>query len=395
MAARTTDAMRVLHVAAYYAPAFVYGGPPRSIHGLCRALPRHGIQVDVFTTDANGAGRLPEAVTAAAEYDGVPVRYFPRSWPAWPIGSRELSDALRRRIDAFDAVHIHGVWNRVVWAAAREAARAGIPYALSPRGMLEAAARAHGSWRKRAAYAVTERPVLTGASLLHATSEEERATLRGLWPRAPVVLIPNGVDLEAAPRPRGRERDLVLFIGRLHPIKRLDLLIDAFVTLRARHPRARLAIAGPDERGLRVWLVARAGEAASSIAWPGEVDETGRRALLRDAAALVMCSDSESFGMSVLEAMAASVPVVVTRTCPWPDVERHGCGFWVEQRADAIAEALHRVLADPDAARRMGERGRALADARYRWDVIADAFAREYRALRPLAARAVALDTAW
>jgi glycosyltransferase involved in cell wall biosynthesis len=104
-----------------------------------------------------------------------------------------------------------------------------------------------------------------------------------------------------------------------------------------------------------------------------------------------MCSDSESFGMSVLEAMAAAVPVVVTRTCPWPDVHRHGSGLWVPQRVDAVADALDRVLSNPDSAREMGRRGRALAESRYRWDVIAGMFAAHYRALSPAGVSAAAL----
>ena len=384
--------MRVLHVCAYYAPAYVYGGPPRSIHALCRALPSEGISVQVFTTDANGPGTLPSVVTEARAFEEVPVRYFHRSWPRWPIGSRGLAHALAREVIAYDAVHIHGLWNRVVWAAAGEARRAGVPYVLSPRGMLEPGALAHRSWRKRVAYALIENGVLAGASLLHATSETERETLRELKPRAPVVLIPNGIDASAGPLPEPRTPGPnVLFVGRLHPIKRPDLLIDAFAALRRRHPAARLVVAGPDERRMRAELVARAGDHAGYIRWVGEVNAVERSALLRDAAALVMCSDSESFGMSVLEAMAAAVPVVVTRTCPWPDVHRHGSGFWVAQRVDAVADALDRILANADAAREMGRRGRALAESRYRWEVIASMFATHYRALSPAPVSAAAL----
>ena len=135
--------MRVLHVAAYYAPAYVYGGPPRSVHALCRALGCEGVDVQVFTTDANGAEALPTQVTGHTAFEDVPVRYFPRSFPLSPIGSRLLGAALRREVGGYDIVHVHGLWNRVVWAAAREASRAGVPYVLSPRGMLEPAARAH------------------------------------------------------------------------------------------------------------------------------------------------------------------------------------------------------------------------------------------------------------
>jgi glycosyltransferase involved in cell wall biosynthesis len=389
--------VRVLHVTAYYAPAFVFGGPPRTVHGLCQALGRQGIHVQVFTTDADGAGRLPKGVTEAGLFEDVPVRYFRRSWPNRPIGSRELAVALRSEVAEHDVVHIHGLWNRVVWAAASEARRSGVPYVLSPRGMLEDAALAHRSWQKRLACALVERQTVQGAALLHATSEREVETLHGLRGRAPIVLVPNGIEPPEVPgsgfqvpgsgfqvrRHLGLPENapLIVFIGRLHPIKRLDLLIDAFALLRARHPDARLVIAGPDEAGLRSGLDARAGSAAGAITWLGAIDETKRDSLLRETSALVLCSDSESFGMSVLEAMASAVPVVVTRTCGWSDVERYGAGHLVEQHADAIADALASLLDNPSAASAIGLRGRTLVLSKYRWDTVARAFLSEYASL--------------
>ena len=73
--------MKVLHVTAYYAPAYVYGGPPRSVHGLLLALQRQGVDIDVFTSDANGSDRLPPQVTGSDRFEGVPVRYFQSDWP--------------------------------------------------------------------------------------------------------------------------------------------------------------------------------------------------------------------------------------------------------------------------------------------------------------------------
>lgn len=378
--------MRVLHVAAYYAPAYVYGGPPRSIHALCRALGRQGVDVQVFTTDANGGGRLPASVTAGAVFDDVPVRYFPRGVPASPIGSAPLAAALRAEAGGFDALHVHGLWNRVVWAAAREASRAGVPYVLSPRGMLEPAARAHRAWRKRASWTLFDRNVVTRAALLHATSEPERQTLLEMSGGVPVVCIPNGIDLAPAPARTPGDDPMVLFLGRVHPIKRLDLLVRAFAIVRDRNPRVRLAIAGPDESGLIPGLLELAGRHVGAVRWIGSVDDDRRRTLLQEAAVLVMCSDAESFGMSVLEALGAAVPVVVTRTCPWEQVERHGAGFSVEHDAEAIAAAVARVLGDPAAARAMGERGRRLAESAYQWTAIASAFSAEYRRLPASAA---------
>ena len=314
--------MRVIHVSAYYAPAFVYGGPPRSIHGLCRALRDGGVNAEVFTTDANGEASLPEPIASSTSYEGVPVRYFARSWPREPIGSRALTRALRAALPGTDLLHIHGLWNRVVWAAAREARRAGVPYVLSPRGMLEAGALAHHGFRKRVAWTVVERATIDGAALLHATSDAERQTLQALRPEADIVCVPNGVDLAPPAARTSPARPVIAFIGRLHPVKRLDLLVDAFIRVWERGNAAELVVAGPDEAGLRPALTARAGSFASAITWLGPVDGAGKSELLARASALVMCSDSESFGLSAAEAMAAGVPVVVTRTCGWNELGR-------------------------------------------------------------------------
>jgi glycosyltransferase involved in cell wall biosynthesis len=173
----------------------------------------------------------------------------------------------------------------------------------------------------------------------------------------------------------------VLFLGRIHPIKRLDLLAVAFERVRNQHPEAHLVIAGPDEEGHRAAIAPLFNGFSSSVTWTGRVDEDAKRELLDAADVLVMCSNSESFGMSAAEAMAAARPVVVTRTCPWPEVEEHEAGFWVEQTPDAIAGALDAVLANREAAREMGRRGRALIASQYSWPHAATALISEYEAI--------------
>lgn len=93
---------------------------------------------------------------------------------------------------------------------------------------------------------------------------------------------------------------------------------------------------------------------------------------------LVSCSDSESFGMSVVEAMAMGTPVVTTKTSPWREVETERAGFWVAQRADDIADAIGKVLRGRDEARAMGERGRELVRGRYQWPAIAREMSSHY-----------------
>jgi glycosyltransferase involved in cell wall biosynthesis len=391
--------VRVLHVAAYFAPAFCYGGPPRSILGLCRALQRAGVDVEVFTTTANGTGELRASPPEGDRYEGVPVRYFPLAFPRRLFGARGLEAALRRGGHRYDLVHVHGLWNRPAWTASRRARRARLPYVLSPRGMLDDGSIARHAGVKRLAYRLVEQRNLAGAALLHAGSALEAATFERRGLRVPVVVLPNGVEPPEGARPaRGAFRarlglppagPLVVFLGRIHPTKRLDLLAAAFDRVLARRPDARLVVAGPDEAGHGRQLAPRFARAGERVRFTGELGDVDKWALLDDADVLVLCSDSESFGSSVVEALAAGVPVVATRTCPWEEIERAGAGFWVPQDAFAVAAAIERILDEPETARAMGARGRALARARYSWDSIGRAMAEQYRLVTAARSRPV------
>src|SRR5438477_9304555 len=144
--------MRVLHLSPYFAPAFVYGGPPRSILGLCQGLRHAGVDIEVFTTTANGDQELPTSPPSGDRCDGVFVRYFARTAPRRLWNASGLHDALATSVARFDLIHIHGLWHRPSALGARMATAAGVPYIVSPRGMLEPAALAVHKWRKRALF---------------------------------------------------------------------------------------------------------------------------------------------------------------------------------------------------------------------------------------------------
>jgi glycosyltransferase involved in cell wall biosynthesis len=379
--------IRALHVCAYFAPAFVYGGPPRTIHALCRALGVAGVDVDVMTTTANGRGEpLPAAVDTPRPYDGVKALYFPIGTPAWAWRAPALGSALDTEISGYDVVHIHGLWHWPAWRAAAAARRASVPYVISPRGMLEREALAIRPTRKAAAFFLFERRNLQRAAFLHATSAGEAATLSARCFGPPVVVAANGVNPEAVacsdPVPALRRLGLdpqarfILYLGRIHPIKRLDLLAHAAGKMRERE--ASIVIAGADDIGLRARLAPMFEASGLRTYWTGAVDGPEKAALLNAARALVLCSDTESFGMSVAEALAAGTPVVTTSTCPWQIAAGKGAGFSVPQTADAIAGALDAILSDDQRAREMGARGRALVLEHYSWSAAADVIAAGY-----------------
>ena len=387
--------MRVVHVTPYFAPAFRYGGPPRSVLGLCQGLQRAGVHVEVLTTAANGPTDLAPSPPEGSEYQGVAVRYVPVAFPRRFFGGR-LRGPLAAALSRADLCHIHGIWNVPEWTASRLARARGISYVVSPRGMLQPGALRHGRWRKRTAFRLFERATLARADLLHATSEAEATALQSLGLKVPVVVVPNGVDLAAASsaepgfRSRlgiARDAFVIVFLGRIHPIKRLDLLAAAFATLRETHSAAHLILAGPDERGDLADIMSRLTAHAGFVHALDSVTEEEKWALLRDANVSVQCSDSESFGLAVVEAMAAGIPVVVTRTCPWPEIETRGCGFYVEQSAGAITSALRQLVMNRIRATEMGERGAAFVREHYGWEAIGRRMAASYAELLELKRR--------
>jgi len=388
--------LRVLHVTPYFAPAYRYGGPPRSILGLCRALGDTGVDVEVFTTTANGDTPLAAAPDGVL-YQDVRVRYFPLTWPQRYWRARGLRSALRRAAAGADLVHIHGLWNMTSWAGVAAARAAGKPYVISPRGMLQPEARQRHREMKSLAYWGIERANLRDAAMLHATSALEGRELTPFGP--PVVLVPNGVTMRQATADAvdmlrtsaglSPGDEVVTFLGRLHPIKRLDLLAEAFAIVHHVHPNARLLIAGPDEGGYRQHVEAMFAPVSPVTRWLGPVDDAAIAALLATTSVLVQCSDSESFGMSVAEALAAAVPVVVTKGSGWAEVDALGCGFSVAHEPVSIADGILRVIDHPD---RPAMRARAVAWAKktFAWDAIGTAMRQAYEQAIARAARRVA-----
>jgi glycosyltransferase involved in cell wall biosynthesis len=381
--------LRVLHVTPYFPPAQPYGGPPASVLGLCQGLQRAGVGVEVVTTTANGPNSLPASPPGGEQYDGIQVHYAERAFPQRFFGAR-VRDPLTRALARADVCHIHGVWNVPEWWASHLARAAAVPYLISPRGMLQPEAMQRGRVRKAAAWALIDGRNVKGAALLHATSDQEAGALRALDPRAPIAVVPNGVDLAGAHRAsRGfrarlgipEDAFVVLFLGRMHRIKRLDLIADAFAAARSTHPSMHLVLAGPDEHGLIPGVLRRLSGESGHVHAPGAIHGADKWALVKDADVMVQCSDSESFGLSVIESLAAGVPAIVTRTCPWREIETCGCGLWVEQTAPAIAAAIVALAGDRARRAAMGERASTFARDRYSWDVIAPEMARLYAEL--------------
>src|SRR5258708_11129808 len=214
--------MRLLHVVPTYLPATRYGGPIFAVHGLCRALAARGNSVEVFTTNVDGDDVSDVPLGTEVPRDGVTIHYF-----ASTIDRIYYSPAMRRalskRAGDFDLVHAHSVFLWPTVLAAREAHSHGVPYVISPRGMLvPELVRRKSSIAKKAWIRLFEKRNFAGAASIHFTSEREHDDARRLGIATPrSFVIPNGIDLPL-PSDRARPPRLVLFLGRITWHKGLD-----------------------------------------------------------------------------------------------------------------------------------------------------------------------------
>jgi len=332
-----------------------YGGPARSVSGLAKSLTLSGMTVGVWAPDGSAEG--------ADLLDGLDLRILPGS--------------LEQALEVFgsaDIIHDSGIWLRHNHLIARVACRRKIPRVVSPRGMLEPWALNYRKWKKRMAWFAYQRRDLQSADGLHATVAREAEQFRDLGLRAPIAIVPNGVKMPevAGTRIPGSEKT-ALFLSRIHPVKGLPILVEAWSRLRPENWRMR--VVGPDEDNHLTEVQYLVQQAGLEESWDfGEaVGEVGKWRALQEADLFILPSYSENFGIVVAEALASGTPVITTTGTTWEGLQQHNCGWRVEPESDAIAEALgvaSRLSADKLSL--MGARGKEWIEKDFAWPSIAE-----------------------
>ena len=302
--------------------------------------------------------------------------------------------AARRELATADIVHGHGLWRLSnLFSLFQSNPRAKL--VCSPHGMLSGWSLSHRRWRKAPFWRLAQAPALARIDLFHATAESEYLDIRRLGFTQPIVLLPIGIDVpervaaagrvqQPASDPQRNSEHNVLFLGRIHPVKGIDVLLRAWQPLEALHPGWTLTVAGPGEAAHR----RDAKSLASSLGlrrctFVGEVTGEAKSALFAGARYLVLPSRSENFAVVVAEALAHSLPVIASTATPWHDLPARGCGWFVPPDVSPLREALREALCMPDAMhQQMGARGRAWMQQDYSWPVITERLTSAYSWLR-------------
>jgi glycosyltransferase involved in cell wall biosynthesis len=372
--------MRVLHVTA--GMAVERGGPPPGVAAVVAALGRAGVDAEIFSAERDG-------------YSGsmVPSPGFePRTFQTgiltrlWPGYSRDYARALSAEISRFDVVHIHEPWHHPHHHAAKASRRAGVPYVISPHGAFSPVALKKGELKKKAFLRLHQRRHLMGAAVIHAMTDTEAVDVTRIAPAASLRVIPWGVDsaeFALLPEietfyhycPEARGKSIALFLGRLNPVKGLDVLLRGFGSYAESARDVLLVIAGPDAGfELSARAIVRELKIEDRVSFLGQIDGEARLAALGAADIFVLPSYGEGFSVAILEALAAGVPALISHECNFPDVETEGAGIVISPTETGVHEGFARLFSDQSKLAEMSRCARDLATDRYSWNSVATSF---------------------
>jgi glycosyltransferase involved in cell wall biosynthesis len=385
--------MKILHVLNSLSPS--HGGPVSVIQGLAVAQAKLGHIVDVLSTGIGSPLGDSDAILNSFHYSRGVRWYFASYQFRSLLLSNSVRSFLRRHGRSYDIIEIHGLYRFPVTYSAWFARTMHIPYVIRPHGSLDPFLYSKSTTRnlplKRIYEYLFDLPNLHSAGAIHFTASDERNRASFLDLRAPSFVCPNGIDLECYEHlpVRGRLRSkwglgddpIVLFLGRLHFKKGLDLLIPAFSQLLRHQSNLQLVIAGPDNDNysvdVRAWV--REHGVSESVHIVGNLDGPDITQAYVDSDVFVLPSYTENFGMTVVEAMACGLPVVISdQVNIHSEISRVGAGIVVPCDAIQIAHALKSVLVDSLSRQTMGKAGRDLVSSRFSWPSIAKSLINEY-----------------
>lgn len=354
--------MRVIHVV----PAITdeASGPSYSVPRLCESLIATGV----------------DAQLAALDWAPVPpnlpyLRTFPLGFGPRRLG---VSPIMRNWLDAeadsgrTDLIHNHSLWMMPNVYSGRACRSGRSRLMVSPRGTLSDWALNRSTLQKTIFWRLWQYPALRAAACFHATAESEFDDIRRVGFAQPVCILPNGIDVPPLERNQTGDRRQLLFLGRIHPKKGIEVLLRAWHAVESRFPDWELRVVGPDNGGHRIEMETLAAQLGTArVVFCGPLFGAEKLRAYRAASLFVLPTHSENFGMSVAEALSAGTPAIVTRGAPWKGLEINGAGWWIDIGVDPLVACLERAMLTPPAnLAEMGRAGRDWMLRDYSWDRI-------------------------
>lgn len=379
--------MKILHVAHFFYPCLSAGGVVNASYQIA-SKQREDNDVKVLSTDScKERLKFPNG-RYDVDVDGIKVDYFKNLSNRFKMATMLdtplfSSFRIRKEIGNYEIVHIHEHRQTLAIIVSHFARKNNIPYIVQAHGSVLPFFQKEGL--KNLFDKVFGFRILHNADCVFALTEVERKQYLEMGiDEEKIEIVPLGINLEEYEnlpdfgRFRSKfsiddEDKLILFVGRIHEIKGLDLLIDSFNDLinLDEDERIKLAIVGPDDGYLNeLEEKIKTYSLDEKVIITGPLYKEEKQEALVDCDLFVMPSKYESFTTSGLEAMACSKPLVLTKNNHIHDWVDGNCGIACDDDKDSLRSAIEELLFDEDLSRTYGENGRELIDHKYNWNII-------------------------
>ena len=377
--------MKILHVAHFFYPCLSAGGVVNASYQIAKMQARDN-SVKVISSDACKKRLKFENGRYDVDVDGIKVDYFKNISNRFKLATMLDTPLgaifrIKNQIRDFDVVHVHEHRQTLSIIVCYFARRYGIPYVVQAHGSVLPFFQKEGL--KNIFDKVFGFKILYGASKVFALTEVEKEQYLKMGVEEDrIEIVPLGINIEEySDLPEegifrekfniSKDDKLIIFIGRVHEIKGLDLLIDAFKELADSVSDVKLAIVGPDD-GYMDALNLRIAECGLSdkVIVTGPLYKREKQEALVDCDLFVMPSKYESFTTSGLEAMACGKPLVLTKNNHIHDWVDGSVGLACDDDKMSLKDAMAEVLFDEELSKKFGMNGRRLIQEKYNWDMI-------------------------
>lgn len=377
--------MRILHVVASLSPE--WGGPTKVVTELTEKIAEKGIEITIFSPFKKGEE------LEVVQPKGVKLCLFRQSFvdKLWTSFSMDFTKAIKKNVHKYDIVHIHEIWHFPNYIASRTAKRAGKPYVVTIHGALNPWCLNHKAFKKKIYASLIQKRILKEASIIHAITEEEVKQIKNFVSNNNIVMIPNGINSEDFINLPSRTeleklyskligKKVLLFLGRIHPIKGLDLLAKAFGIVARERDDVCLLIAGPNSNDYKdkIVQILEEKQVLNKTIFTGMLSGREKLAALSRADICIVPSYSEVRSIVASEAMICKLPVILTQQCNFPEIAEYEAGIIIEPNSKQLTEVLNTLLNNSKLCKKMGENGRKLVLEKFTWDKITNKMIKVY-----------------
>ena len=360
------------------------GGPPAVAASLAIAQQELGHEVYILSNDSPDAqtaiNRLLDALPGGNK---IKLIFLDTQYQFQCLSVKRFEAKLAEKGFKPDVMHLHGLWEFSVVGATRYARTHQIPYVIRPFGVLNDWSLGQKKFKKKIALTWYYKRMIRKASFLHMLNKDEADACASLGDLR-FEIIPNGIFLDQINQeiPSGTfhkqfpvidNKPYLLFVSRIHYMKGIDFLLDAFAIVSKKHPDLHLAIAGPESGAYQLEVAGQIKELGleDRAHLIGPLYNEDKKAALNEAEMFCLTSRNEGFSMAVTEAMAYARPVIISPDCHFPEVAEADAGYVIELDAEKIAVGICDYIENPEKANQAGIAARKLIEDSYTWNRIA------------------------